>query len=212
MHKGEELIDYIRSYEPELLRSIRHILRELILNRRDAAVFSHPLSFNKIIVASHGATDVRVHVWLPDHSEGCIPVSTVHSHTWDLKSVVIAGSLVNRNYTVNDRADGDHELFVVDYRTNESERKSTGRLVSVSTESEACYSEGDSYSLNAQTFHATEVNNTALTVTVVLAEKVGNEACVVLPKDRPRQLHFPIAAISPKLASKTLSMLVGALS
>jgi hypothetical protein len=151
------------------------LVDEVTGNLEVLAAFRHPLGFLHVeltpLLRLPRAERLRLHIW-PSTSYLGDPAGNIHDHTWSLTSVVLRGSLRDRNYepipcergayTGTRVVYGEQNAFVDDSRY--SLEKVADRTVVP----------GQVYKVPARVVHRTDVT-TAQTVTVVLAEETQDE-------------------------------------
>jgi len=145
------------------------LLRDIASGRRELTAIRHPLGFLCLPVQRRGEHGVCVHIWTPA-LEPAVETSLMHSHSWDLTSYVLHGTLHNRRIRVADSSDSaTHRIFEVRSHGDVDELHATDRLVSCRQEMASAYGSGCVYLLPAGEFHATEVAGGQQVATVVLA-------------------------------------------
>lgn len=145
------------------------VLRDIVSGRRELTAVRHPLGFLCLPVQRGGEDGVCVHMWTPA-LRSAVTTSQVHSHSWDLTSYVLFGTLHNRHVRVTEApATATHRIFEVHSHGDVDELRATGRLVSCEPELDsASYAGGCLYLLPAGEFHSTDVAGGQDVATVVL--------------------------------------------
>jgi hypothetical protein len=144
------------------------LLRDVASGRRDLTAVRHPLGFLCIPAQRRGEHGICVHVWTPAF-QPTITTSQVHSHSWDLTSYVLYGTLHNQRIRVAEAgAAATHRIFEVRSHGDRDELHATTRLVSCEPEATCEYRAGCVYSLPAGEFHTTVVPGAQEVATVVL--------------------------------------------
>ena len=110
--------------------------------RCDLTAVLHPLGFLCIPAQRSGEHGICVHVWTPA-LQPTITTSQVHSHSWDLTSYVLYGTLFNQRIRVAEAgAAATHRIFEVRSRGDRDELHATTRLVSCEPEPTREYGAG----------------------------------------------------------------------
>jgi hypothetical protein len=159
------------------------LMQEIISGGRELTAVRHPLGFLCFPVERQARHGVCVHLWTPGR-RSALTTSTVHSHSWDLTSYVLYGTLRNQRIRVVPTAgQATHRLFEVRSRGDVDELHTTTRLVSYHPEADSVHDAGSVYFLPAGEFHAT----------VVLAEQ--EVATVVLSRNRPQTADLALGPV-----------------
>lgn len=144
------------------------LLKDIVAGRRDPAAVRHPLGFLCLPAQRYGEHGVCVHLWVPTLRPE-VTTSQMHSHSWDLASYVLYGTLRNQRIRVA-QAPGlaTHRVFEVRSHGDVDELHATDQLVSCEQERASMHDAGSVYLLPAGEFHATEVPVGQHVATVVL--------------------------------------------
>jgi len=144
------------------------LLRDIASGRRDLTTVRHPLGFLCIPAQRTGEHGICVHVWTPA-LQPALTTSQVHSHSWDLTSYVLYGTLHNQRIQVADAGTtATHRIFEVRSHGDMDELHATNRLVSCEPEAASEYGAGCVYFLPAGEFHTTVVPGQQEVATVAL--------------------------------------------
>jgi hypothetical protein len=144
------------------------LLRDVAGGRRDLTAVRHPLGFFCMPVQRTGGRGICIHVWTPAF-QPALTTSQVHSHSWDLASYVLYGTLRNQRIRVAAaRATATHRIFEVHSHGDTDELHATGRLVSCEPEAASEYGAGCVYFVPAGEFHTTVVPDAQEVATVAL--------------------------------------------
>ncbi len=145
------------------------VMQEIISGDRELTAVRHPLGFLCFPAERLATRGVCVHLWAPGR-RSALTTSTVHSHSWDLTSYVLYGTLRNQRIRVTPAAGpATHRLFEVHSRDDVDELQATSRLVSYQPEADSVHGPGSVYFLPAGEFHATVVPDGQEVATVVLS-------------------------------------------
>jgi len=144
------------------------LLRGIAAGRVELAAVRHPLGFLCLPAQRRGEHGVCVHLWTPEF-QPTLTTSGVHSHSWDLTSYVLYGTLHNQRVHVAEAPGAaTHRIFEVRSRGGVDELHATGRLVSCEPEPAHEHGAGSVYLLPAGEFHSTVVPGSQEVATVVL--------------------------------------------
>lgn len=106
-----------------------------------------------------------MHVWSERLARASPTTSTMHSHSWDLISYVLYGSVRNEVIEVIDAPDhAAYRVFEIRSSGDVDEVRETPRLVRYEIRAAGLSHQGDIYSLAGGVFHATVVQGEAATV------------------------------------------------
>jgi hypothetical protein len=134
----------------------------------------HPLGFLCLPVQRKGGLGVCVHVWTTQLPQAVPTTSAVHSHSWDLASFVLYGSVGNAFMHVADDADaGTHRIFTVHSLGDVDEMRATRRLVRCVERRRQLVGAGRVYYLRAGNFHESVLGADAEVATVMLGRVGG---------------------------------------
>jgi hypothetical protein len=144
------------------------LLRDIASGRCELTAVRHPLGFLCIPAQRSGEDGICVHVWTPG-LQPTLTTSQVHSHSWDLTSYVLYGTLHNQRIRVAEAGAGaTHRIFEVRSHDDRDELHATARLVSCEHERTREYGAGSVYFLQAGEFHTTVVPGAQEVATVAL--------------------------------------------
>jgi hypothetical protein len=152
------------------------LLREIASGRRELTAVRHPLGFLCIPAQRKGGHGVCVHLWTPA-MRPTVTTSQVHSHSWDLTSYVLYGTLHNQRIRVFEAPGmATHRIFEVRSHGDVDELHATARLVACAPELVSEHAAGCVYLLPAGEFHATVVPDAQEVATVVLGRNRSHAA------------------------------------
>jgi hypothetical protein len=143
------------------------LLRDIAAGRCDLAAIRHPLGFLCLPTHRCGQYGVCVHLWTQEPRDEPT-TSGVHSHSWDLVSYVLYGTIRNQRIEVTDARTATHRVFEVRSLGDVDELVATSRLVSCRSGASGVHSGGCVYVLPAGEFHTTVVADDEQVATVVL--------------------------------------------
>jgi hypothetical protein len=155
-------------------------MRDIASGGRQLTAVRHPLGFLCFPAERLGGHGVCVHLWTPG-GHSVLTTSKVHSHSWDLTSYVLYGTLRNQRIRIAPAADqATHRLFEVRSRGDVDELLATTRLVSYRPEADCVHGAGSVYNMPAGEFHATVIPGVQDVATVVLSRSRPQAADVAL--------------------------------
>lgn len=149
----------------EVTRWAFDVLADIARDTTGFTAMRHPLGFVCIPIERSGDQGVCVHVWSDSFPSADLTTSAMHAHSWDLISHVLYGSVCNKLIDVIDAPDNPtHRVFEVCSGGDVDEVRETARLVRYETIAAELNRQGDTYSVPAGMFHATEVQGEVATV------------------------------------------------
>jgi hypothetical protein len=156
-------------------RLTRQLLWEVAGGKLPITAIRHPLGFTCLPVLRHGKRGICVHFWSPRLAQACTTTSVVHAHSWDLVSYVLFGQIRNEVMRVSasespqmGAGDVTYRVFEVYSQGDLDEIRATSRLVRCHEEPPEISSAGETYTVPAGTFHATDIPPGIETATVAL--------------------------------------------
>lgn len=136
----------------------------------------HPLGFFCLPVVRQDGFGICVHGWDAEREPVEAPP---HSHSWDLTSHVLYGTVVNVRFDVADEPpdadsppDATGRLYLVDSHRDHDELRATPRAVRWTVQDRRVMGPGDEYTLAAGEFHTTAVRLGTAAATVVVARTI----------------------------------------
>jgi hypothetical protein len=162
------------------------LLRDIASGRLELTAVRHPLGFLCLPAQREGEHGVCVHLWTPAY-QPCVTTSQVHSHSWDLTSYVLYGTLHNQRVRVADAPGAaTHRIFEVRSHGEVDELHATARLVSCEPEVPREHGAGSVYLLPAGEFHCTVIPGVQEVATVALGRSRASATDLsVGPLDTP---------------------------
>ncbi|GAB4588260.1 hypothetical protein [Nocardia sp. IFM 10818] len=157
------------------------LLDQIIDRKTTINALLHPLGFICYPLERDGHRGVCLHAWDDElwqgqpHTE--LTTSPIHSHSWDMVSYVVHGTVCNSVIEISD-ADTQPEFRVAEIHSDGDIDmiRPTDRLVRATVVASEWHSDGDVYRLDARVFHTTSVTGPAVT----LAFGSGNRGAVDL--------------------------------
>jgi len=145
----------------------RHVLHAVAAGRAPITPVRHPQGFTCVPVQRSGNRGVCVHVWSNRLPRAPLTTSPIHSHSWDLMSYVLYGTVYNHLVAVTDvENNATHRLFEIHNSSQGDQLRRTGRLVRYEVSATELWAGGSMYNLPAGVFHTTGTD--AETATVAL--------------------------------------------
>jgi hypothetical protein len=164
-------------------RLTNQLLWEVATGSLPITAIRHPLGFVCLPVLRQGNRGICVHFWTPRLAQAHPTTSAVHAHSWDLVSYVLFGQVRNEVMSVSRGEPGSRQaggavyrVFEVHSRGDLDEIRATSRLVHCHEEKPQVSSAGETYSVPAGTFHATDIPAGLETATVALGTSRAGSA------------------------------------
>jgi hypothetical protein len=146
-------------------RWVLDVLDEIAQGRSSMVAKRHPLGFVCFPLERQGHQGVCMHVWSDGLPRAAPTTSPVHSHSWDLISYVLYGSVRNEIFDVTDAPEqATYRLFEIRSDEEIDQICATSRLVRCELAAAEVSHGGDSYTVPAGIFHATVIRGEAATV------------------------------------------------
>ncbi len=140
----------------------------------------HPLGFWHVSLGNTSEGTIRLHLWPRSSRYPQAPHWPIHTHTFDLQSIVLVGSIENRLYTTQTAHDGSHRVYEVNYSEADSVLRDTGRIVQASLSGCSAVTARQGYRVSVSEFHETAVPDNCFAATLVLAKQVSRSEAVPL--------------------------------
>ena len=152
-----------------------HSIRQPLINILDNLLVSeitstwHPYGFLVTRLGSIDSKTFRLHIWPETPYTRQNPDWPIHSHPWEMQSLILHGHLTNCLYHVSyDNLYSTERLYQIIYDGKHSVLQATNQLVSHKLSSENVYIKGEAYYVQANDFHVTNVKEGNLTATLVV--------------------------------------------
>ncbi len=141
------------------------LLTEIACGRLHAPALRHPLGFICIKLVRDANRGACVHVWDNAFPRSAPTTSEIHSHSWDLLSRVLYGSVRNNVFEVAvAEADATHRVAEIHSRGHVDRISPTARAVTATEGTSELHPHGATYRLEAGRFHTTVVEGSAATL------------------------------------------------
>jgi hypothetical protein len=161
--------EHVRDLKPQILSCLEH-----------CEFRRHPLGFVHIVLMDSPNVALRFHIWIPGIRSVQEPAWLIHTHTFDLRSIVLFGKLENSLYKwEEDISPSENRLYEVTYSDGISCIVATDRIGKIQDLSSLEVSKGRGYTVAYGDFHRTEVLEDQLTATIALATKHSGNPLVV---------------------------------
>jgi hypothetical protein len=142
----------------------------------------HPLGFVSCLISSKkGDYDIRVHYWPSGNRRTKNPNWPIHTHSYSLSSLVLAGSVRDIQYRVQNG--NDHSAYKVNYFEGGSEIVKTEKTITLSECINRVQTAGSQYHVERGVFHQSQVEFNERAVTLVALSEMSNDAPLVLGTD-----------------------------
>lgn len=159
------------------MQKINETLREITKSINKSTILSHPLGFLSFKVGYlaefNGA--VRIHYWPNSKREYKEPRWQIHTHTFDLESHVLLGTIKNINYKIDELSGKKFYIYKAFYEKNSTQIKYAGKEVKLSTFKMHDINPGESYSIEKNTFHESVVQESQECLTFVIERNKNTE-------------------------------------
>lgn len=169
----------------------------------DCPAIGHVLGFTQVRLGEVAGRVVRLHVWsrTPD------AVHDVHTHTWPLKSYVLAGTMENWLFDVEADAGERAGLYRVTYHAGGTRRVFTGVRVRAERSGVDRIARNGAYEIGPADFHDSNVVSEHAITLIVSGVSDGRSPLVVGPPVDPLWPEFPLVAVDGLRLRACLSLL-----
>jgi hypothetical protein len=169
--------DLIAEFSWDRVQRHQSKLLELLTQSR---LKRHPLGFLHSTLMDNSNAALRLHIWKPGMRVIQEPAWLIHTHVFDLQSLVLIGSLKNVIYRwTPDTRSPEFRIYETSYRDRTSFIKATDRVGRIKLESSSEIRTGRQYSVAYGQFHQTEVQEDQFTATIALTKKYPGSSLVV---------------------------------
>lgn len=177
------------------LSAVESMLRATTVPR----VVLHPLRFLCVPIVRRPAYGVCAHVW----NDGMRASETIHAHSWDLHSHVVAGALTNETFDVTEHGRGLYRVVHVHSRGMDDYVAPTNKIVDPGEPTGTFHREGESYEMAAGTFHRSIPVQGRETMTIVVARTVpgGHDKVLMSLAVQASTTHRELASRSRSVAT-----------
>jgi hypothetical protein len=171
---------------------------------------THPLGFFHLAEDVGPGTRLRIHVWPRGWAVSGEQVGgEIHNHIFDLRSLVLVGSITNQVFEVAEDQNGEFQLLNIEYSSGTSRVAPSGPAVRLEELSSYVHTTGEVHNVPAGVFHRSSAEATpAITLVLAASASVGKHPLVALAAG-----HRPPSAFQRRsLNSIELDLLAEALS
>ncbi len=170
-----------RGTHAAVLGLFRPVLSQTLSPTSATKFTQHPYGFFTLKLGQPANIgDVVVHIWPPGQRVLQSPHWPVHCHPWHMRSRIMCGALTNETYEVSRSADGSRHLYEARVGQGFSALEATPFSVSCHRVASNKYEAGADYSVAKGVYHATLVEESILTVTVMITWGTGVEPPTVV--------------------------------
>jgi hypothetical protein len=139
----------------------------------------HPLGFVSTVVEQvEGRHTLRLHYWPTNERRTKNPDWPIHTHSYALSSLVLAGSVYDSQYEVEQGS--DYSVYEVRYFDGGSQITRTDRSVSIAKTTTRTRQSGEQYRVERGVFHQSLVPIGKSAVTMVALSEIGSDPPLVL--------------------------------
>lgn len=165
--------------EASVRSALPFLRRELPRLKRDFVPLWHPLGFVSCIIYEESKfLTIRVHYWPPGKRRVKNPDWPIHTHCYDLSSLILLGCVQDIQYGT--RTGDSYTVYNVNYYEGGSEIVDTRSNISLVETVNETRVAGEQYVVNRGIYHQTLVQKNECAVTVVVLSNFSEEAPKVL--------------------------------
>lgn len=174
---------------------------QILAGKRAVRAVEHPLDFVCIPIVRTSRIGLCGHIWSSGSS-----APTIHSHSWHLYSEIVLGAITNEVFRAIPQPTGDHQVIRVRSAGLTDTLFPGGPSVRVNPESNDVFQVGDSYALDADTFHRSTPATSHLTLTLVRAVVLDGHHDQILVRS-PGSVRTTRRELLPESAARPLAAL-----
>lgn len=153
----------------------------------------HPLGFISCQIRNEpGYCTARIHYWPKGERRPKQPDWPIHTHAYDLSSLVLIGRVRDMQY--RERKGSQYTVYAVSYVGDDSSIVSTGRTLAIETCVDQYHAQGEEYRVPIGSFHQTYVSKNESAVTIVALSNFQRTDPLVL--GHPSRESYPYARMS----------------
>ena len=181
--------------DQEFKEALAKLINGLIEDENiDKKCFKHPFGFIQVKVIDFDSIpleSLRIHIWSNTRITQK-PYYSVHNHSFDFKSLVLCGHIVNSKYSVQNVSDSENCIYTVRYDDKNSTSKllKTEEVVSCNVATKSVVSAGQFYVLKKDEFHSTDVNADIYAATLFSTFNRSGKICVIGKKEGDQEYIF----------------------
>lgn len=192
------------------------ILSDSLNSDRLLPLSRHPLGFLRGDITSNGKLALRLHIWSDLQRYEQHPLWPIHSHSFDLISVVLVGAVRNQIYALNfESNEPSSRIYGASYEGSQSVLAATDTLCLLGTTESQTIHAGGTYSISHGVYHQTIVPIGTFAATLVLTTQVGGVAGVLGDAKGAQEYRYarkPIADAEARTALNALRKRLSAIS
>lgn len=156
----------------------------------------HPLGFVSTVIAKvNGSHTLRLHYWPKNERRTKNPDWPIHTHSYSLSSLVLAGKVEDFQYELE--AGLQYSVYEVRYFGGDSEIVRTNRTVSVAKAARNIHSPGTQYRVERGVFHQSRVPYGESAVTLVALSDTSSDPPLVLGKTGDSRYPYDRTCFDP---------------
>jgi hypothetical protein len=185
---------------------VQIIWPEILSSLASGTLRRHPLGFlhTTLLDTEHAA--LRFHAWRPGMRLVQQPAWLTHTHTFELRSIVLFGRLQNSIFKWSEVSQQpEARLYEVSYSNGISRITATDRLGKIRLESSLDVCAGVEYSVPHGFFHQTGVPEDLFTATIALTRKRSGNPLVVGTIDGDNFYCYARNELTPELRDEVVS-------
>ena len=189
------------------------ILRELLESADSGVCQQHPLGFAHIELTKAAQTDfrTRLHIWTEETATWSDKVGALHDHTWELRSAVLLGEVVDQYLTPRQEIQGKHRAFRIVYAEDGNKAEPLDGKWNLERSGQRTVGAGEVYSLPPRIVHLSNVRVFPTATLVAAVDQGGPGPTVYVPVLEPDFPAAPRTSLSPAWIQDTLTGLVSAI-
>lgn len=177
----QKIGNLIRNNQSPSQKAIALVFLELINSSEKFFPTWHPLGFIHLTLLETSNGTVRLHIWPPFNRRPKSPNWQIHSHIYNLNSLIICGKITNTFYETSDLGVDDlYREYKVIYGQGLSRLEGTSNMVNVNILRTDKHLMGDIYSIPSQIFHSSSTEISELSATIVATSKHIKSSPLVL--------------------------------
>jgi hypothetical protein len=157
-----------------------HLKEEIVARLGECEFRRHPLGFIHAALIDRDDIAIRFHMWKPGMRAVQEPAWLIHTHTFELNSIVLFGELENSIYKWEPNTSSpDTRLYVATYQNGLSQIIATDQVGVPQLEFSSEIAKGSGYRVTYGDFHQTNVASDQLTATIAVATKFHGSPLIV---------------------------------
>jgi hypothetical protein len=173
----------IRRFDAATTASVRSFFAQHLDARLESEGRRHPLGFLVVSQPLDEGVVLRYHLWPSGWAPRLEQESgQTHDHSYELNSVIVAGSLRQRTFRAALDITGTHDVLEVEYRPEGSALRRSGLRARLIEEVDETFGEGTAYRLPPGTVHRVDaVGRPAATLVLAIPASTPSAPRVFVP-------------------------------